>query len=178
MVAFSYWGATVSSVTPHFLLEEVEIVHTKTLKDYCLDISKRLDSIGYLSVSPEKFSEFIFIVALCESGGEIKIKGRDSAGSYGLWQMSESTRNKLKVRQGNCLSSQSENYYKFLVAVGKTKIRSVKNSVDLHCFNFAPSRNKDGVLSKVTNPQLEALDFNKDGVITREDFKLFQKKEI
>jgi len=161
MVAFSMWGATIPVPTYTISLTQVEIVHTKTLKDYCLDISKRLDSIGYLSVSPEEFSEFIFTVALCESGGKIKAKGKDGVGSHGLWQMSKDTRSKLKVRRGDCLYSQSENYYKFLVAIGKNKIRGIKNSVDLHCYNFAPSRDKDGVLSKVTNPQLEALDFNK-----------------
>lgn len=150
--------------------------YTKTLKDYCLDISLKLDKLGYLSVSPQKFSNFIYQVAKFESGHNLSIKGKDNAGSYGLWQMTSKTRKRLGVKKEG-LEHQAEAYFKFLRNVG-VKLKQVKSSVDLHCINFAPCRPINGVLSKVSNPQLEALDFNKDSVITREDFKLFHQSKF
>lgn len=162
----------------HIELEGVEIVGTLSLYEHCLIIAKRLDQIGYLSISPDKFAEAIYRVALCESGLNPKAKGKDGAGSHGLWQMTTETRKILKVRKGNSLSHQAENYYKFLKRGGKKRIRGIQNSVDLHCYNFAPGRDKNGVLSRVFNPQLEALDKNKDSIITRQDFILFQRQRI
>ena len=158
-------------------LPVVEIVHTKTLKEYCLDISTRLDKLGYLSVSPEKFSQFILIVSYCESGHKPSISGKDGAGSHGLWQMTTATRNKLRLKKRNSIKDQSENYFKFLKTVG-VKLKQVKSSADLHCINFAPGRPVNGILSKVTNPHLDALDFNRDSVITKQDFVLFQNKKL
>lgn len=146
----------------------------KTLKDYCLEIAIRLDKIGYLSVSPEKFSEFIYIVSYCESGH--KLNATDGI-SVGLWQITAENRKRLKLKPPTDLENQADNYFKYLKAVGKKRIRSIKNSVDLHCYNFS-LRDKDGVLSKVTNPGLDALDLNRDSVITKEDLKLFQNKRL
>lgn len=169
LVVSSWWDTT-------FCFSEIKLPEKRDLKWYCLDISKRLDDLGYLSVTPEQFAEFMYKVSYCESGHKINAKGKDSAGSIGLWQMSKETRRKLKVTHGG-LNIQAENYYKFLVAGGK-KLRYIKNSVDLHCYNFTPGNFRKDTLSRVTNPQLEALDLNRDGVITREDINLFQKKRL
>lgn len=151
-------------------------VKPKNLKEICLDISKRLDALGYLSVSPEKFATFLWNVSYCESGHKVKSKGKDGAGSLGLWQMTADTRKKLRVKHG-CINTQAENYFKFLKAGGK-KLRRIKTSVDLHCYNFAPARFTQDTLSQVTNDGLRALDFNKDSIITKEDIILFQKKRL
>lgn len=145
----------------------------KTLEELCLDISNRLDALGYLSVSPEKFATFIWKVSYCESGHKVKAKSRDQ---LGLWQMTADTRKKLRVKHG-CINTQAENYFKFLKAGGR-KLRRIKTSVDLHCYNFAPARFTQDTLSQVTNDGLRALDFNKDSIITKEDLKLFQKKRL
>lgn len=144
--------------------------------DYCLEISHRLNDLGYISVTPEQFAEFIWKVSYCESGHKIDAKGKDAAGSIGLFQMTEETRQRLKVSHGG-LKVQAENYFKFLKAGGK-RLRHIKNSVDLHCYNFRPPIFTRDTLSRVTNPQLKALDLNKDSVITREDIRLFQKKRL
>ena len=169
LVVSSWWDTTLC-------FSEIKLPEKRDLKWDCLDISKRLDDLGYLSVTPEQFAEFMYKVSYCESGHKINAKGKDSAGSIGLWQMSKETRRKLKVTHGG-LNIQAENYYKFLVAGGK-KLRYIKNSVDLHCYNFTPGNFRKDTLSRVTNPQLEALDLNRDGVITREDINLFQKKRL
>jgi len=165
-------GVSSLEGTPNFIYIEHSLKE-KTLKDYCLEISKRLDKLGYLSVSPEKFATFIYKVALCESGHKVNAKSGDQ---LGLWQMTGETRKKLKVRHG-CMKIQSENYFKFLRAGGR-KLRLIKNSVDLHCYNFTPANFRKDTLSQVTNDGLRALDFNKDSIITREDIRLFQRKRI
>lgn len=144
--------------------------------DYCLDISLELDRLGYLSVKPEEFASFIWKVSYCESGHKINVKGKDGAGSLGLWQMSKETRQRLKVKHGG-LNVQASNYLKFLKAGGK-KLRWIKSSVDLHCYNFTPMNFRKDTLSQVTNEGLRALDINKDSVITREDIRLFQKQRL
>ena len=169
LVVSSWWDTT-------FCFTEIKLPEKKDLNWYCLDISKRLDALGYLSVTPEQFASFIWKVAYCESGHKIDAKGKDAAGSIGLFQMTKETRQRLKVSHGG-LKIQAENYYKFLKAGGK-KLRWIKNSVDLHCYNFTPANFRKDTLSRVTNPQLEALDLNKDSVITREDIRLFQKKRL
>ena len=153
-------------------LKPVEITYKKTVKDYCLDIANKLDSIGYLSVSPQEFANFLYIVGKCESSHEVNAKNGDQ---NGLWQMTEPTRLKLHLKRGG-IKVQAYNHFIFIKTLGKKRVRSIKNSVDLHCYNFAPYRDKDGVLSKVTNDGLKALDFNKDSLITREDLFLFQKR--
>lgn len=171
MVVCPIWNTTFC-VSTHIPDEEP----VKDLNWYCLDIAKRLDKLGYLSVSPDKFASFMWVVSYCESGHKIDVKGKDAAGSIGLFQMTKETRSRLKVKHGG-LKVQAENYFKFLKAGGK-RLRHIKNSVDLHCYNFRPPIFTRDTLSQVTNPQLEALDFNKDSVITREDIRLFQKKKL
>lgn len=146
-----------------------------TVQDYCNQIASRLDKIGYLSVSPEKFSQFLWIVSYCESGHQI---AASDGMSIGLWQMTDETKRKLGLTKSNSIQSQAEGYYSFLKALGKKRVRSIKSSVDLHCYNFAPCRNKEGVLSKVTNAGLAALDLNGDSIITKQDLKLFQTKRL
>lgn len=169
MVVCPLWTATfcVSMYIP----EEKPV---KDLNWFCLDIAKRLDALGYLSVSPEQFATFMWKVSYCESGHKVNAKG--GAGSIGLFQMTKETRNRLKVKHGS-LNMQAENYYKFLKAGGK-RLRHIKNSVDLHCYNFTPANFRRDTLSQVTNDGLRALDFNKDSVITREDIRLFQNKRL
>lgn len=169
LVVSSWWDTT-------FCFSEIKLPEKRDLKWYCLDISKRLDDLGYLSVTPEQFAEFMYKVSYCESGHKINAKGKDSAGSIGLFQMTEDTRQRLKVKHGG-LKVQAENYFKFLAAGGK-RLRYIKNSVDLHCYNFRPPIFMRDTLSRVTNKDLRALDLNKDSVITREDIKLFQKKRL
>lgn len=177
VVVLLMWGATFFIPEPVYAvhLEEVNIVYKRTLKDYCLDISKRLDSLGYITVTPEEFAKFLYIVSLCESNHQFNAV---NDGQYGWWQMTKETHKKLGVKVSKKRCGQANNYYKFLLAIGKTKLRKVRNSVDLHCLNFAPGRDMNGILSQVSNPSLNALDFNKDSVITREDLKLFQQKRI
>lgn len=146
----------------------------KTLMDYCLDISNRLNDLGYISVSPEQFASFIWKVSYCESGHELKAKG--DSGSIGLWQMTKDTRKRLKVSNGG-MEVQVENYFKFLAAGGR-RLRYIRNSVDLHAYNFRPPIFMKDTLSQVTNKRLRALDLNGDSVITREDIRLFQKKRL
>lgn len=167
LVVCPLWGTTIS-ISKNIPPPE------KTLKDYCLDISNRLNNLGYISVSPEQFASFIYKVSYCESGH--KIKARGDSGSIGLWQMTAKTRNRLGVKHGG-IEVQVENYFKFLAAGGK-KLRLIKNSVDLHCYNFTPGNFLKDTLSQVTNERLRALDLNKDSVITREDIKLFQKLRL
>lgn len=169
LVVSSWWDTT-------FCFPEVNLPEKRDLNWYCLDIAQRLDALGYLSVSPEQFASFIWKVSYCESGHKVKAKGTDGAGSLGLWQMSKETRKRLKVRHGG-LSVQANNYFKFLAA-GGNKLRWVKSSIDLHCYNFTPANFMKDTLSQVTNDGLRALDFNKDSVITREDIILFQKKRL
>lgn len=170
LVVSSWWDTT-------FCFPEIKVSPVKKdLNWYCLDIAKRLNELGYLSVSPEQFASFIWKVSYCESGHKVKAKGTDAAGSLGLWQMTADTRKKLKVRHGG-LSVQAENYFKFLAA-GGNKLRWIKSSIDLHCYNFTPSNFRKDTLSQVTNDGLRALDLNQDSVITREDIKLFQKKRL
>lgn len=156
------------------LLNTVEIVHKKDIKDYCLEISLRLDRLGYLSVSPQQFSKFLWIVSYCESGHQLTAS---DGISVGLFQMTTDTKRRLRIPKGNSLEAQAEGYFKYLKALGKTRVRSIKNSVDLHCYNLTV-RNKDGILSKVTNERLDALDLNRDSVITKEDLRLFQNKRL
>lgn len=146
----------------------------KSLKEYCLEIAHRLDKLGYLSVSPEEFSEFIYIVSYCESGH--KLNATDGI-SVGLWQITTENRKRLKLKPPTTLENQADNYFRYLKAIGKKRVRSIKNSVDLHCYNFS-LRDKDGILSRVTNKGLDALDLNRDSVITKEDIRLFQKKRL
>lgn len=169
LVVSSWWDTT-------FCFPEVKLPENRDLNWYCLDIANRLNDLGYLSVTPEQFASFIWKVSYCESGHKVKAKGKDSAGSLGLWQMSKETRQRLKVRHGG-IEVQAENYFKFLVNAG-IKLRWIKGSVDLHCYNFTPANFRKDTLSRVTNPQLEALDLNKDSVITRQDIILFQKKRL
>lgn len=171
MVVCPLWTATFC-VSTHIPEEEP----VKDLNWYCLDIANRLDKLGYLSVTPKQFASFMWVVSYCESGHKVNAKGKDAAGSIGLFQMTKETRSRLKVKHGG-LKVQAENYYKFLKAGGR-RLRYIKNSVDLHCYNFTPANFKRDTLSQVTNPQLEALDLNKDSVITREDIRMFQKKKL
>lgn len=168
LVVSSWWDTT-------FCFTQY-IPEKKDLNWYCLDIAKRLDALGYLSVSPEQFASFIWKVSYCESGHKVKAKGKDNAGSLGLWQMSKETRQRLKVRHGG-LTTQADNYFKFLANAG-TKLKYIKSSVDLHCYNFTPANFRKDTLSQVTNDGLRALDLNKDSVITRQDIILFQKKRL
>lgn len=156
------------------ILNTVEIVHKKDIKDYCLDISFKLDRLGYLSVSPQQFAKFLWIVSYCESGHQLTAS---DGVSIGLFQMTADTKRRLGLPKSNSLESQAEGYFRYLKALGKNRVRSIKNSVDLHCYNLTV-RDKDGVLSKVTNSKLDALDLNKDSVITKEDLKLFQNKRL
>lgn len=171
LVVSSWWDTT-------FCFPETKIIkpEKKDLNWYCLDIARRLDSLGYLSVKPEQFASFIWKVSYCESGHKLKAKGKDAAGSLGLWQMTADTRKRLKVRHGG-MSIQADNYFKFLAA-GGNKLKRIKNSIDLHCYNFTPANFKRDTLSQVTNKDLKALDLNKDSVITREDIILFQKQRL
>lgn len=171
MVVCPIWNTTFC-VSTHIPDEEP----VRDLNWYCLDIANRLDKLGYLSVTPKQFASFMWIVSYCESGHKVNAKGKDAAGSIGLFQMTKETRSRLKVKHGG-LKVQAENYYKFLKAGGR-KLRYIKNSVDLHCYNFTPGNFKKDTLSQVTNPQLKALDLNKDSVITREDIRMFQKKRL
>lgn len=171
LVVCPLWTATFC-VSTH-IPEEKPV---KDLNWYCLDIAKRLDALGYLSVTPEQFASFMWVVSYCESGHKINAKGKDAAGSIGLFQMTKETRSRLKVKHGG-LNVQAENYFKFLKAGGR-KLKCINNSVDLHCYNFTPANFKRDTLSQVTNPQLKALDLNKDSVITREDIRMFQKKKL
>ena len=166
LVVSSWWDTT-------FCFIEIKIPEKRDLNWYCLDIAKRLDALGYISVTPEQFASFIWKVSYCESGHRVNVKSGDQ---LGLWQMTAETRRKLKVTHGG-LTIQANNYFKFLAKAG-TKLRRVKSSIDLHCYNFAPARFTQDTLSQVTNDGLRALDFNKDSVITREDIKLFQKKRL
>lgn len=172
LVVSSWWDTTFCFYTYHNYVAD----EPKDLNWYCLDIANKLNDLGYLSVTPEKFASFIWKVSYCESGHKVNAKGKDAAGSIGLFQMTKATRSRLKVNHGG-LKVQAENYFKFLKAGGK-RLRHIKNSIDLHCYNFTPANFKRDTLSNVTNPQLEALDFNKDSVITREDIKFFQKKRL
>mgnify|MGYP000853883859 FL=1 len=156
-------------------LPEVTISYKKTIPDYCLEIACKLDKLGYLSISPETFADYMFIVAKCESNHTLDALNGDQTG---LWQHTEATMKKLHMKPPTTLENQAYNYLIFLKAVGKKKLRKVKTSVDLHCYNFAPCRNKDGILSIVNNPGLEALDFDKDSVITKNDLKIFQQKRL
>lgn len=169
LVVSSWWDTT-------FCFPEIKLPEKRDLNWYCLDIANRLNDLGYLSVTPEQFASFMWIVSYCESGHKVNAKGKDAAGSIGLWQMTKETRNRLKVKHGS-LNVQAENYFKFLKAGGK-RLRWIKNSVDLHCYNFTPANFRKDILSRVTNNGLRALDLNKDSVITREDIRLFQKQRL
>lgn len=166
LVVSSWWDTT-------FCFTEIRLPEKRDLNWYCLDIAKRLDDLGYLSVTPEEFASFIWKVSYCESGHRVNVKSGDQ---LGLWQMTADTRSRLKVRHGG-LNTQAENYYKFLANAG-TKLRWIKSSVDLHCYNFTPANFRKDTLSQVTNDGLRALDLNKDSVITRQDIILFQKKRL
>lgn len=169
LVVSSWWDTTFCFSYYSVIIPE----KPKTIMDYCLEISHRLNDLGYISVSPEKFAEFMYKVSYCESGHKVKAKNGDQ---LGLWQMTADTRKKLKVRHGG-LDIQAKNYYKFLAAGGK-KLRWIKSSVDLHCYNFTPANFRKDTLSQVTNDGLRALDLDKDSIITRQDIILFQKKRL
>lgn len=137
--------------------------------------SHSLKSKGVISIHPDSFAKAAIIVMWCESNLNTK---SDSKGQQGLNQLLPLTRELIGAPKDIRNKSFREhlNYFEsYLILTGKSQ--KIKCSIDLHALNFAPSRFHKEIFCNTTSG-LKALDKNKDGVISREDLKIFQNKRI
>lgn len=153
-----------------------ESIELKIYKAYVL-VGQRLLEDNLISITPKMFANFATVVAYCESDFNSKSVKLDQ---QGIAQITKDTRSACNIPDQLDLSveQQVEYHELFLRKCSIKALRSVKSSVDFHALNFAPSRIFQDTLSKVSNKWLAALDFTKDDIITRDDFRLFQNRRI
>ena len=154
-------------------------VEQQVFNEY-IECGERLLKDSLISISPKEFARAATIVAYCESGLRTNIKSGDP--SIGLNQITiknllslntdPDTFKKMNIKEQVIV------YEKYLRNVHKPILKACKSSIDFHVINFAPSNAKKKILSKATNKYLVALDLNKDQVITKEDFVLFQDHRV
>lgn len=131
-----------------------------------------------ITIDPATFAAACITVHYSESNFQKNVIGDNH--SVGIWQVTKKTRKALSIPDisNMTIKEQLVYYEKYLRACPKNALSKVKNSIDLHVLHFAPFRTNKNILSKVCNKHLRGLDRDKDGVITREDLKLFQEKRI
>lgn len=138
--------------------------------------SHSLKSKGVISIHPDSFAKAATIVMWCES--RLETTSQDRLGSQGLNQLLPQTRELIgapKDIRNRSFREHLDYFESYLILTGKSQ--KIKCSIDLHALNFAPSRFHKEIFCNTT-PGLKALDENKDGVISREDLKIFQNKRI
>ena len=137
--------------------------------------SEQLEQKGLISISAQKFAKAATIVMWCESN--LKTTSKDKLNAQGLFQIMPKTRQGLGLPEDIrhlSFEDQLEMYEVFLVSSGH--LCKVKNSVDLHVIGFAPSRFSRKVFyPSSVNPH---IDYDNNGVLTREDLSIFQNKRI
>lgn len=148
---------------------------TEKKYDMILKWSEQLEQKGLISISSQEFAKAATIVMWCESN--LKTTSKDKLNAQGLFQIMPKTRRYLNLPEDIrdlSFEQQLEIYEMFLVKSGH--LYKVQNSVDLHVIGFAPSKfSKKVFYPKKVNPY---LDYDGDGVLTRNDLKLFQNKRV
>lgn len=171
-----------------------EIPTTKTIKtdsiapvaieqkvfDEYIKCGERLLKDSLITISATEFARAATIVAYCESGLETTIKSGDN--SVGIHQITVKNLLKLKTNPDKytqmSIQEQIIIHEKFLRKINHRFLKSIKNPIDFHILNFAPSNYNKKVLSSTNNKYLKALDKDKDQIITDNDFVLFQDMRI
>lgn len=148
---------------------------TEKKYDIILKWSEQLEQKGLISISSQEFAKAATIVMWCESN--LKTTSKDKLNAQGLFQIMPKTRQGLGLPKDIShlsFEEQLEMYEKFLLSSGH--LYKVKNSVDLHVIGFAPSRFSRKVFyPSSVNPH---IDYDRNGVLTREDLKTFQDKRV
>lgn len=148
-------------------LPEVLITSTLTLEDKW-NLFRKLGTELPITITPEKFADCCIQVYWCESNLDPKAVNN---GQVGFFQMTRETRKRLHLPIVHTFHEQLHQLKMYLLAT--KKIHRVKNSIDLHVLNFSPARFGQRVLSRAVG----GLDFNQDGIITRQDLAIFQNKK-
>lgn len=152
----------------------------KTVFDEYTKCGERLLKDSLISISPKEFARAATIVAYCESGLKTDIKSGDN--SVGIHQITITNLLKLKTNPNKytqmSIQEQIKIHEKFLRNLNHRFLKSIKNPIDFHILNFAPSNYNKKVLSSTNNKYLKALDKDKDHIITNYDFVLFQDVRI
>lgn len=152
-----------------------EVVEEDSLFQDYMNIAYRLGDL--ITIDAATFAAASITVHYSESAYQ-NVTG--DADSNGIFQATKATRKALNISsmENMPVREQLVQYEVFLRACSKKALQSIKNSEDLHALHFAPSRMFSKILSKASNRNLKALDKNKDGVITRDDLKLFQQQRV
>lgn len=162
--------------TPQLLSNEEVIEENSLFQDY-IEIGNRLQDV--LNIDAVTFAAASMIVHYAESGLQTNVIGDNY--SMSICQLTKQTRKLLNIPNDIKNSSRKQQliyYESYLRACSKKALASIKNSVDLHALHFAPSRVNKKVLSKVSNRNLKALDFDNDGIISKNDLLLFEKHRM
>lgn len=163
--------------------EAVTITAAKSLtllqkQELFLQMAKRLDADGLLSISPQRFAKICMVTSWCESNLRTDAKNGDMEG---IWQWTADTRKRRKFPKTilNKDFATQVGYCEIYLRSISNKIKFIKTSEDLHIIKFSPSRIHLTVFSETANnPKLIPLDKNKDGQITRIDFTLQQMQRV
>ena len=166
---------TCCNNTPHLSNKEEKIQEVSLFQEY-INIGTRLQDV--LNIDAVTFAAASLIVHYSESG--LKTNAIGDNFSMGICQLTATTRSGLNIPLDithQSIKQQLIYYEMFLRACPSKALARIKNSVDLGALRFAQSRNNE-ILSKVTNKNLKALDFDNNSYITKEDLKLFEEKRI
>lgn len=166
---------TCCNNTPH-LSNKIEKIQEVSLFQEYTNLGIRLQDV--LKIDAVTFAAASLIVHYSESGLKTNVIGDNF--SMGICQLTATTRLGLNIPldiTNQSIKQQLIYYEMFLRACPKKALARIKNSVDLHALHFAPSRTSE-VLSKASNKNLQALDFDNDSFITKKDLKLFEEKRI
>lgn len=180
----AYIVSIFNNNTPNqtYVTLQAEIIGKKVLTieekhQVFLDMAIRLKNDGLISVSAKKFADFCMVSTHCESGLKT---WKDNGGQQGIWQFTPDTRKKNgfpeSIVHDNFVTQVG--YCEIYLRKVSGRLKYIKSAEDLHIIKFAPYRTHLDVYSKVSNDGLKGLDMDGDSLITRNDFKLFQKKRI
>lgn len=169
---------SISSVNSHHkddISLTNEVVEEDSLFQDYIDLGVRLEKDSLLTIDPVTFAAAAIIVHYSESNIKPSAVGKDQTG---IFQITDKNRKALNIPDltNKTRKEQLVYYEKYLRSC--RNLNKVKTCLDLHVLNFSPSRFNSKVLSKVTNKWLKALDKTRDGIITRKDLALFQKKRV
>lgn len=133
-------------------------------------------SIEGLTISDEDFADAAIIALFCESRLDTQAEG--GSGSQGINQMTLETRRKLGIPDNilkDNFRKQVTYFVRYMNATNKGHL--IKDSVTLHALNFSPSNSDAEIISPV-NKGLKNLDINKNNIIEKDDFYLFQEIHV